>query len=128
MGKDRMADSAAQNPALCALLPISVTPLYYIVLKSSQAERIFPQLEQKFTGRNKENGVGFDPEADSATEFSADFADGRGWVFTGGSRGSRVILPIRSFRSFTEGNKGNEDRFSSHITCFVLLVTFCSIF
>jgi hypothetical protein len=29
---------------------------------------------------------------------------------------------------FTEGNEGNEDQFSSHITRFVLLVTFCSIF
>jgi hypothetical protein len=26
------------------------------------------------------------------------------------------------------GNEGNEDQFSPHITPFVLLVTFCSIF
>jgi len=64
----------------------------------------------------------------SATDFSADGADGRGWVFTGGRRGSRVILTIRSFRSLTEENEGNEDQFSSYITRFVLLVTFCSIF
>jgi len=100
----------------------------YMVLKSSPAERIFQQLEQKFTGGNGENRVGFDPEVQFGTDFSADFADGRGWIFTGGRRGRRGILTIRSFRSFTEGNEGNEDQFSSHITRFVFLVTFCSIF
>jgi hypothetical protein len=51
-------------------------PLYYIVLKSSQAERIFQQLEQKFTGGNRENGVGFDPEAQFGHGF---FRGWRGW-------------------------------------------------
>ena len=55
-------------------------PLGYIVLKSSQAERIFQQLEQKFTGGNRENGVGFDPEA----QFGHGF-------FRGSRRWSRIL-------------------------------------
>jgi hypothetical protein len=37
---------------------------------------------------------------------------------------SHINDPILS--DFTEGNEGNEDRFSSYITRFVLLVAFCS--
>jgi hypothetical protein len=45
----------------------------YMVLKSSQAERIFPQLEQKFTGGSGENRVGFDPEVQFGRGFFRGF-------------------------------------------------------
>ena len=70
--------------SLAGLMPqlrlLRCNALCYIVLKSSQAERIFQQLEQKFTGGNRENGVGFDPEA----QFGHGF-------FRGSRRWSRIL-------------------------------------
>ena len=64
----------------CNALRPSCLPLYYSILRSSQAERISQQLEQKFTGGNRENGVGFDPEA----QFGHGF-------FRGSRRWSRIL-------------------------------------
>jgi hypothetical protein len=113
------------DPILCALLLGVCTTL----LSSRRRLRGFFSSSnrnlQEETERTESASI---QRSNSATDFSADGADGRGWVFTGERRGSIIILTSRSFRGFTEGNEGNEDQFSSHITRFVLLVTFCSIF